>query len=647
MDIRIKSIRLLNFKGQRNTTVEFDGQSRSIFGANATGKTTIFDAFTWALFGKDSKGAAQFNIKTLTPDGEIIWKLPHSVTVELLVDGKPTTIRRDFEEKWVKARGESEETFRGHEVSRFWNDVPCTAAEFDLKVAELCQESLFRLITNPAYFCSLDDKEKMRMLNALEGNTTDDQFMAATPEFADFLRVLDGKTLDEYKRELAGKIGRTKTEVEALHTRLDEVNHNLPEDQDWHEIELGIVECDAAIERLRWLQSDAAKRSEELGKERARVQDEINAAAFQLRARENAIREEVRDADYLRSAAKRELQGRLEGLRQEQAAINLNAAALKARREKLLARLKELTAEYKAIHALTFTFDEALGVCPACGQALPAVDVMATRQKMLERFNTDKADQMAANISDGSGVQAELKSNGDLLSKYEADYTAVTNKITELEADPVLRQETRTTDPAPVIDADGEVAALRAKIDKLRGQLDSIPATAVPADYAAEERGWQTKKSELERRLYVRTTIATAKARMAEIEASIKTNGQHLLDLECDAETIKQIQKAKALTVEARINSQFRMVRFKMVADQINGGDRQVCEATVDGVPYASLNNAARINAGLDIINAFCHYYGVTAPVFVDNAEAVNELMPMQSQVISLVVSKDKALTFK
>lgn len=254
MDIRIKSIKLLNFKGQRNTSLEFGGENRSLLGANATGKTTMFDAFTWALFGKDSKGATQFDIKTLTPEGEVIWRLPHSVTVELLVDGKLTKLRKEYEEKWVKTRGETEETFRGHEVNRFWNDVPCTAGEYDRKVAELCEESLFRLITNPSHFNSLDDKEKMRLLNMLEGNTTDEHFMVASKEFADFLNILNGKTLDEYKRELAAKIHATNTEIATLHTRLDEVNHNLPEEQDWAAIEKDIAECDTQIQRLKGLQ---------------------------------------------------------------------------------------------------------------------------------------------------------------------------------------------------------------------------------------------------------------------------------------------------------------------------------------------------------------------------------------------------------
>ncbi|WP_432613310.1 hypothetical protein [Bacillus subtilis] len=63
-------------------------------------------------------------------------------------------------------------------------------------------------------------------------------------------------------------------------------------------------------------------------------------------------------------------------------------------------------------------------------------------------------------------------------------------------------------------------------------------------------------------------------------------------------------------------------------------------------MPYSSgLNNAARINVGLDIINTLNDYYRITAPIFVDNSEAVTKLINTNSQILSLIVSeKDKQL---
>lgn len=647
MDIKIKSIKLLNFKGQRNTCLEFDGQNKCLLGANATGKTSIFDAFTWVLFGKDSKGAAQFDIKTLTPEGDVIWRLPHSVTVELLVDGKLIMLRKEYEEKWVKTRGETDETFRGHEVNRFWNDVPCTAGEYDKKVAELCEESLFRLITNPSHFNSLDDKEKMRLLNMLEGNTTDEQFMATSKDFANFLNILDGKTLDEYKRELAAKAHTTNTEIATLHTRLDEVNHNMPEAQDWASIEAEIAKCDTDIARIKGLQADAAKLSEEHGKKRLQIQEAINTETFKLKQHESDIRNEINKDYYKQAEQQRDLQNRLEALQQELAGLRHNINTLTERRERLYGRLEVLKGEYKVIHSETFTFDESKGICQTCNQQLPFDDIEATRQTLLNNFNTNKAARLQANIDDGTNVQSEIKGVNDLLAKHEANFGEIEAKIKELTDNPILSQKLQLSDPASAIESDADIIYIRTKIDELQKQLNDAPVTTQANDYAVKEREIQEIKSALEKRLYIRATIESAKTRLGEIEGAIRKNSQYLLDLQHDQNTIAEIQKAKALYVESRINSQFNVVRFKMISDQVNGGERQVCETTVNGVPYQSLNNAARINAGLDIINAFCRFNDITAPVFVDNSEAVNELLPMKSQVISLRVTDDQILTLK
>ena len=81
-----------------------------------------------------------------------------------------------------------------------------------------------------------------------------------------------------------------------------------------------------------------------------------------------------------------------------------------------------------------------------------------------------------------------------------------------------------------------------------------------------------------------------------------------------------------------------------MFDHRINGALKPICECTVGGVPYSDLNNADRINAGIDIINALSQHKGVYAPCFIDNAESINEVMPMHSQRIDLIVSTDSEL---
>ena len=82
-----------------------------------------------------------------------------------------------------------------------------------------------------------------------------------------------------------------------------------------------------------------------------------------------------------------------------------------------------------------------------------------------------------------------------------------------------------------------------------------------------------------------------------------------------------------------------------MFDEQINGGMTETCVCTVDGVPYSDLNNAAKVQAGMDIIGAMAEHYGFYPPVWVDNRESIVRLPEMRQQVISLVVSEpDKEL---
>jgi hypothetical protein len=73
---------------------------------------------------------------------------------------------------------------------------------------------------------------------------------------------------------------------------------------------------------------------------------------------------------------------------------------------------------------------------------------------------------------------------------------------------------------------------------------------------------------------------------------------------------------------------------------QINGGLNETCEVTYNGVPYSDLNNAMRINIGLDIINTLSAHYGISVPIFIDNAESVTSLEAVNGQVIRLIVSE-------
>ena len=103
--------------------------------------------------------------------------------------------------------------------------------------------------------------------------------------------------------------------------------------------------------------------------------------------------------------------------------------------------------------------------------------------------------------------------------------------------------------------------------------------------------------------------------------------------------------RTKVRLLEEKINSKFKLARFKLFEVQVNGALAETAETMYNGVPYSNLNNGARLNIGLDIINTLAEHYGFEAPIFVDNAEAVTQLIPTTGQQIRLIVSaQDKKL---
>lgn len=226
-EIIIKQITLLNFKGVRDLTIHFDSRVTNISGRNGLGKTTIFDAFTWLLFGKDSQDRKKFDLKTLDSSGRIIAQLPHEVSAIIAINGEEVRLTRRFSEKWVKRAGETEPVFTGNEEERFYNDVPCSAKEYDAKIADICNETVFKFITSPVCFSAQSAAAQKQMLFKMAGSITDSEIAAGNEDFERLLELITGKTLEEFKKEISAKKTRLNGEITDIPGRIDEKKRDL------------------------------------------------------------------------------------------------------------------------------------------------------------------------------------------------------------------------------------------------------------------------------------------------------------------------------------------------------------------------------------------------------------------------------------
>lgn len=172
--MKLNRLTLRNFKGCRDLTLDFQGRDTSIYGANGTGKTSIADAFSWLLFGKDSKDQANFDIKTLDENNNPLPGLDHEVEAEMDMGDRTITLKKSYKEVWTKKRGEAAKTFTGHTTDHFLNGVPVQKKEYDAAIADIAPESLFKLLTNPRYFNDqLHWQDRRKMLLDVCGDVSD------------------------------------------------------------------------------------------------------------------------------------------------------------------------------------------------------------------------------------------------------------------------------------------------------------------------------------------------------------------------------------------------------------------------------------------------------------------------------------------
>lgn len=647
-EIKLKSLILVNFKGVRNLEVVFTDQRTIISGDNGTGKTTIFDAFTWLLFGKDSTGRSDsnFNIKTIDPlTKKPILHLEHSVTGVISVDGKEVKLQRNYVEKWVKPRGTTEETLKNHETEFYLNDVKlATKKEYESEVAAILTEDIFRMITNPFYFISLKVDAQKELLFDMAGGISDDEVAAIKPEYIELLAQLSGRSLSQFSKEVAAKKKACNDVLAVIPSQIDTARRLMPESEDWEALEIELQNKKQRLTEIDNQITDKSKINEQENQRKLEIQRTIGDKRMSLVNRQNEIRASA-------GAERNEVMMKLKDLeynhKSETRDLELNRSSLsncESEIQRIEDTLSVLRNEYRKINAETIQYPEGAFVCPTCKRQLEVDDIEAKQNELLANFNQNKAKRLKENKDKGFSL-VELK------KKKEAERDSIISKIKESEDRIVLIEreievQKANMPEAPDVDAmiknDPTCISLNNEIADLNNQLNIESKPVDVSELRFAKSSLDDNIQELYKRLAKRDQIERAKKEIEELEEKRIQNNQAKADLEKWEFTVMSFQKDKDAKLIEKINSMFEVVSFSFVTEQLNGGEKLTCVCTVNGTPYPDVNTAGKVNAGLDIINAICKYKGVSAPIFIDNSESVNKIIPTISQVINLVVSKDK-----
>jgi len=659
--VKIIKMNLLHFKGIKNLTIDFDANT-NIYGDNGTGKTSIFDAFTWLLFGKDSTDRKDFQIKTLDLHNNVIPKIDHEVSANLGIDGDVITVKRVFREKWVKQKGALEAEFSGNETLYYWNEVPLSQKEFGNKVSEILDENVFKLITSPTAFNALKWQDRRNVLIKVAGEISDADLAKGNPDYLSLLSQLTNKTLDEYKKQIASTIKKAKDDIKLIPTRIDEVERNKPEYVDSSAVSSEIKTLENKISSIDNQLNDKAAAHDELIKKRNSNQEEI----FKLRSKKNSIHFDITEN------AKRQLDSHTSK------ASEISSKIQKKNSDELVPaqnKLKKLTTEKETLiqnissyessitlkrndwnleNAKTFIFSESNAVCPCCKRELDSEKTEETKKDLLSNFNANKKKILDEINAEGKNIAQKKKNAEEELKELESRISAgqnyinkVREEIDSLKIDLENTENESSGKPSlelvveVMLNDDQEYKNVIAEIEKLEAIKFDIPEKELNQSLIQEKTELNSEIQKLRDLIRSNDLIKAADQRIEDLQKEELNLAQEIANIEKSQYIIDNFIKLKVDTIEAKINQKFSFVKFKLFDKQINGALVECCEALIGGVPFSDANTASKINAGIDIINTLCNFYNVSAPIFIDNRESVVKLQESNSQIINLFVSPE------
>lgn len=610
-----------------------------IRGDNATGKTTVFDSVCWLLFGKDSLDRADFEIKTLD-GGEPIHKVNHEVTGTFtLDDGGTIELQRVYREKYSSPRG-GDVTLTGHTTDYFVDGVPKKEKEYKEIVNSLVDENIFKLITNPLYFNETYSwQNRRKLLLEMCGDISDEDVIASHDELKTLTDILSGHSVDDHRKVVASKKAAINKELDMLPVRIDEALRGKPEVNANPEVlRFNIDTLNADIEKL---ENDKAllQNGHSLVDKRAELKD----VQRKIMARETELQMEYKKQCSLKSneydAVVAEINRLTSKLEDTQRRIDDSEASINL----IQGVIGELTIQRSQINAETFVAD-VNDHCPTCGQELPAEQIQDAYAKAEANYNFKKSKRLEE-IEHSIKLKEQdiegIKKRNSSLEPVETIEALI--KAKELLKETIAEEiEKLTTEPA--LNDDSKYADLKA--EELMLQLaiddDNSDHSEEIAELEIKISANKEERMKLEQELNKFAEIKRIELRVSELEAKQAELSEEKMKLDEASYLMDEFIKAKVNMLEESINARFKLARFKMFNVMLNGNVEECCETTYKGVPYRSMNNAARINVGLDIINALTSYFKVNAPVFIDNAEAVTDFIPVNSQTIKLIVDESE-----
>jgi len=648
--IRLMKMKLENFKGVSHYVLELNGENGSVRGINETGKTTLADANSWLWLDKDTFDQAPekgFEIKPRNPDKTIKNGLETVVEETIEIDGNEYLIKKTFKEKWVPTKGEKQKNFTGNTTTYFINETPLSKSKFYEKINEIAGDiETIKTLNNPVFFNEiLPWKDRRELLITLSGDVEREDIFEHNPKLEGLRSELLEKSIEDMEATLKYSRKKLVALEQEIPTRIDEAEKNKPDTATLskNDIERDILSLDFEIDNLEKLKIKIENGSEitELKKRKAEIETRIIDATNIIKTKVSKNDEKERTVLRVKKSELYELENALKFLKNKNENFEEDLKKLSNERD-------SLRAEYVKINGNIFESAKSIR-CPLgipCDHAAQATTEML--EKLKKEFNYKKVENLKS-IRDSGLIKKETiescinfsEKNKRAIDSKESEISLKQKEITNLEK--AIKEKEFTPDfNTP------ELEKLRSDIYLIEKSIEGITQNSEFETDKIKDKIKDKKKEKevLQESILLFKTLKNIDERIVELNKEFKNVSSKIEEIDEKLFLIETFSRTRAKLLEEKINSKFKICKFTLFEDQINGGVSEACHCTYKGIRYESMNKGAKMNCSLDIINTLSDYYNLRVPVFVDNCESNTNLMGMKNQVIKLYVDEScKVLT--
>ena len=656
--IIFKSLSLLNFKGIRNLHVSFGENLTVISGRNAAGKTSIADAIMWVLFDVGYDGN-KLEPKTFDKNHEIIKEIPHEAELTLLVDGDQIVLKRSLSDAW---KGDKCTNTYKYYVD---GDVT-TAGDFKKIVEDICPDSVFRRISSATNFCSLPWQKQRELLESLAEKYTTQDITQGDERFDFVVEELKKKSIADLIHHIKYKRKEVQKQLDSVPVRLAELNKSLPEAQDWDALSAEKTKLnDKLVELANKMQAiriggadkvryDGILKKIEFAEKRKRNMEQgaMNLATEQATKHQSDV--------ITANIAVKKAQSLVDDLKATMRGYTESEIHAKDKKEECERKVVDINNRLDELSKSRWSWNAEDGICPHCGQPLPAEDVERIKKESKDRFNERKSNASKKIQEEFNGIQQEYTDAKNILEKLDNDRMVTTNQLVkanktlkeaefkklEVDAEKPKTYEQILAEKEEYQQVVKEIADLQAELNEPSASSDENTEMLVGLEKEREPIG--IRYNEVLELLATKETYDRISELIEKAKQDKESYQNQLDELDEQLDLANEYNKKSCHLLEENVNGHFSYVKWSMFTQDLDGNMKPYCECYHDGVPYSRLNGAAKVNAGIDIANTFSRFYQVSAPMVLDECESVNDpIYSGDQQQIRLKVTTDDKLKFE